>query len=185
MALTAGERESTYGMEVQIKTDTGAEPVNVEDVKSYIGLAGTEKDGELQLIIAAAREAVERKYMISLKVKTYEVYVREPGTFIDIPHPPTESITAVVQIDSEGTETALTLNEDFYLWGNKELKMELADRGYPVKFDAESGPDAITAGQKFALIKLCKQMYDGDWMPGEKIPNDIHATFATYGKNKW
>jgi uncharacterized phiE125 gp8 family phage protein len=185
MALTASERENTYGMEVQTKTDTGREPVNVEEVKSYIGLSGTEKDGELNLIIAAAREAVERKYGISLKAKTYEVYVREPGSYVDIPHPPTESVSEVVSIDSEGTETALTLNTDFYLWGNKELKMELTDRSYPVKFEAVSGPDAITAGQKFALIKLCKQMYDGDWMPGEKIPNDIHATFATYGKNKW
>ena len=185
MALSTEDTYPTRGMEIQTTTDTGAEPVNVEEVKEYIGLTGSAKDGELQLIIAAAREAVERKYLISLKPKTYTVYVFNPGTIIDIPYPPTESITGVVSIDSEGTETSLTLNTGYYLWGNKEIKMQLTDLSYPVKFTVVSGPDAITAGQKYGLIRLCKEMFDGTWMPGEKIPSDIHATFASYGKNKW
>jgi hypothetical protein len=185
MSLSSTPTYPTRGVEVSIKTDTGAEPLNVEELKSYIGESSTSRDAELQLIIAAAREAVERKYLISLKPKTYTVYVREPGTEVEVPHPPTVSVSEAVQVDNEGTEKGLELNADYFTYGVDALFLRFTDTSYPVKFEALSGPAAISAGQKWALMNLCKLMYDGQWMPGEKIPNDIHATFASYGRHKW
>lgn len=185
MSLTSTPIYPTRGIEVKIKTDTGAEPLNVDELKSYLGQSGSDKDAELQLIIAAGREAVERKYLISLKPKTYTVYVREPGTEVEVPHPPTVSVSDAVQVDGEGTEKELTLNTDYFTYGVDILYLKFSDLSYPVKFEAVSGPAAITPGQKWALMNLCKLMFDGQWMPGEKIPNDIHATFASYSRAKW
>jgi hypothetical protein len=73
-----------------------------------------------------SEDSTDRSY-ITRTITAFWEYVYDE---IYLPKPPHISITTVSTVDKEGTETLLTLDEDYYVIGTNELKIQFANSLY-------------------------------------------------------
>ena len=107
------------------RTDSvsAVEPCTLAEVKNYIkenyGTNATE-DTLITDMITAARKFIENECSISLALQTVVYWVNDDEEDIRevrLPFLPLNTITSVVRREYDGTETALTLNSDYYAIG--------------------------------------------------------------------
>jgi len=103
-------------------TDSTTEPVTLNEAKTWLGidLDVTTHDADITACIAAARKKVEQLSGLSLSAKTLKLIINDYNdTYIDMPYPPTVSITSVKTYDSEGTATTYVDGSDYHLIANR------------------------------------------------------------------
>lgn len=84
-----------------------AEPVSVAEVKAHVYVDHVDDDGEIAMLVAAARDHVER--YCNLKIATQTVVAKCDG-FDDLwylPFGPIQTITSVKYVDTDGNEQTI------------------------------------------------------------------------------
>ncbi len=107
---------------ITVHTEATAEPITLAEAKAFLGIdtAVTTHDTKITAGIAAARKKVEQLSGRSLVSRTLKLWLDEySDTYIDLPYPPTTSVTSVKVYDSEGTADTLTNDEDYHLVGSR------------------------------------------------------------------
>lgn len=119
-------------MEIKVITDISTEPVTLAVVKNRIKAKyGTDakEDDEISSMITAARSLIENYCDRTLAQKTIEIFYHADEVMakrVRLPAGPHKSIADgyPVRINQSGTETALTLNSDYYKRGNQFWELE-------------------------------------------------------------
>lgn len=180
---------------VNVKTDEGTEPVTRAIVVNFIKYDETDAT-ELTLIDSmtkAARELLEQLLNVSLKQKTYQVTFDSDSLDdyrLRLPYGPYKDTFTLSSYDNEGTETALTLNTDFYLTGNLFKELYIPSPSTYDYYVAEfisgygTGTETLPAVLSDAICKLVKFWYDRGEM-GKTVPDEIAASVGPYSKQYW
>jgi uncharacterized phiE125 gp8 family phage protein len=115
-------------IQVRIKTDLTTEPVTRAEAKNFCRVTGTQDDTLIDLLITAARKALEKYTGCSFGEKTiYATWVERPeDNILEMPYGPIISVDKVYLIDEEGTEEEQTLNSDYYVTGDQDASISIA-----------------------------------------------------------
>ena len=162
-------------LQVRIVTDIVTEPVSVAEAKTFCRApSGTQDDALFAILIPAARQALEKYTSSSFAEKTIHVtWVTSPrDNVLEIPYGPTISIDKVYQIDEEGTETELTLNSDYFVFGDQDAILKVVSywssgivstRSVRVEYKAGYGnaaTETLPAPLKLAVLKQVATNYE-------------------------
>jgi len=167
-------------MEVKTVTDLSAEPVLLAVAKNHIkatyGTDATE-DTLINRQIKAARILCEKYCNRSLGAKTLQIFFHGDeviGNRVKLPYGPHGTISEVVKVNYQGTETALVLNTGYYSYGAefKELSFLSASVNpwadgailrddYKVTLAAGYGTTGLEALPGIYLEAICKLV--GEW----------------------
>src|SRR6056297_2886816 len=103
---------------IKVTTEPTSEPVDADYIKDYLHWIDTDTatDAIITDYITAAREEIEKQTNISLVSKSYSqwVYPENMDNYsVNLLYPPHHTIDEIVRINSQGTETSLTLNSGY------------------------------------------------------------------------
>ncbi len=100
------EAESRMNMVWKILVQPASEPISVEEVKEYARIDGSEEDNLLTSLIESCRIKIENFLGKALINRTIELTFDNWNSHdIFLPQPPLVSITSVVTLDEDDTET--------------------------------------------------------------------------------
>ena len=85
-----------------------AEPVTVAEVKSQSYIDHDDHDAQIALLIAAARDHIERYCNITALTQTIEAKCDCFDDFAYLPFAPVQSISSITYIDTDGSEQTLS-----------------------------------------------------------------------------
>jgi len=119
-------------MEIRVISDLASEPITTNVMKNRLKAkygTDTTEDAEIASMIKSARQLIETYCNVSLGSKVIEIFVHADeikSRRIRLPYGPHSVMTAdyPVSVDQDGTETALTLNTDYYKRGNLFWELE-------------------------------------------------------------
>jgi uncharacterized phiE125 gp8 family phage protein len=189
-------------LQTRIVTDLTTEPVTVTEAKLWCKIPGTAEDAIITLLITAARKSLEKFTSSSFGEKViHATWVKIPDDWIvELPHGPIISVDHVYKIDEEGTEEALTVNKDFYLYGDQDIQLKLeqfwstgatVSRSLRVEYTAGYG-DTVTEPLpdelKEAILKqvATDYLYRDDLGTGVSVLcNDSKTKAAPYRRHVW
>lgn len=81
---------------------TGTEPVTASEIKTLIGLDGTDHDARIALLIPALRQRAEQITCRSLAAHTWQVKLDAFPSEIRLLWPPVVSVVSISYIDADG-----------------------------------------------------------------------------------
>jgi uncharacterized phiE125 gp8 family phage protein len=186
-------------MNVRIKTDLATEPVTVAEAKSWCKVTGAAEDALFPTLITAARQALEKYTGSSFGSKTiHATWVDIPDDWIlELPYGPVIAISKVYRIDGDGTETELTLNDDYYVLEDGSIRIAqfwssgvVYKRSVRVEYTAGYGDtltETLPAELKRLVLKLINNSYQhrGDEAGGDVMTNEIKREAAQFRKKVW
>lgn len=123
-------RPINYGLEVT-KADPIIDAATVSMVKDYYNINTDDYDDQIVRNLRTSLITIEN--YTNRNIVTRQVTARwkvHPNVVI-LPNAPIVSITSVKAIDEDGTEETLTLNTDYYSYGDKEIDLEVVLGNYP------------------------------------------------------
>ncbi len=131
-------------MEVKVITDTVAlSVVGLANMRNFLEFTATDttEDALITTLIKGAVKLCEEVTGEAFGEKTIELFVSSNelinGSF-DLPYYPFGSMTSVIPIDIEGTESdALVLNTGYYLSGNQQKNIKLLTSSFLIGVDNE------------------------------------------------
>lgn len=88
-------------------TPPAGEPVTVAEVKSHTYIDHDDQDAEIEMLVAAARDHVERYCNVKIATQTVDVKCDSFDDFAYLPIGPVQSISAITYIDTDGAEQTL------------------------------------------------------------------------------
>lgn len=179
----------TIGLDYSLN-NTGSAPVTASDVKTWAKVDYSADDSLIGDLIDEVIDVVERKYNFTIVDKTVTATWESYGRNVSLPFGPVDSITSVKRIDHEGTETTLTVNEDYVLRGDNLIFNEIFqyEREYhrmklEVVYDTGWGtlPNGIKLGLKKAILSHYSDRQDlaGGFSVVE-LPNASKRQFEQY-----
>jgi uncharacterized phiE125 gp8 family phage protein len=161
-------------LQTRIVTDLTTEPVTRTEAKNFCKITGTADDTLIDLLITAARKALEKYTASSFGEKEiHATWVKIPDDWlVELPYGPIISVDKVYKIDEEGTEEELTVNSDYYVYGDQDFQIKIeqfwstgltASRSLRVEYTAGYG-DTVTEPLpdelKLAIMKQVATQYD-------------------------
>ena len=117
------------------------EPVTVAEAKAHTFIDHTDDDDEITMLVAAARDHVERYCNLKLATQTVAAKCDDFGDLSYIPFGPVQSITSIKYIDADGLEQ--TLDASVYELVADELCASIV-RQYNKTWPARRGGTRIT-----------------------------------------
>jgi uncharacterized phiE125 gp8 family phage protein len=191
-------------LQVRVYTDLTTEPVTVAEAKNYCKITGTQDDALMAILITAARKSLEKYTQSSFAHKhLHATWVTIPENWeVELPYGPIISVDKVYKIDEEGTEEELTVNVDYYIYGDQDfvLKVEqfwstglTVSRSLRVEYTAGYG-DTVTETLPDELKLAILKQVATDYMLRENILPGTSATIldnaakrmaAPYKKKIW
>lgn len=174
-------------------TNTGSAPVSTADVKSWAKVDTTDDDSLISDLIDEVIDLVERRYNFTIIDKTVTATWESYARSVSLPLGPVDSITTVKRVDHEGTETTLTVNEDYILRGDELVFKEIYqyEREYHrMKLEAvydtswATLPNGIKLGLKKAILSNYEDRQDNFAGAITELPNSskqILRQFKRYG----
>lgn len=157
-------------MALQVITDSGNEPITLDEAKAYIKydeVDNTTEDMIIRMMVTAAREFAESETGLSLKEKTHKMTIigsELPNGIFRLQAPPIISITSVTKTTS-GVESTLTENTDYIINGGNMLQVvSLAEvdesSTYTVNYESGYCETNIPMGLKLAVMQLVYDLYE-------------------------
>lgn len=115
-------------LQVRVKTESTTEPVTIEEAKLFCHVTGSEEDEMFSLLISAARKAMEKYTSSTFAQKTLHAtwVVMPDDKLLELPYGPVISVDNVYLVDEEGTEEELTLNDDYWVYGNQDAIVKIS-----------------------------------------------------------
>lgn len=164
-------------------------PVSLDEAKRHLRLAlsDTTQDPELELLIIAAAERLERDINRQIISATYELTTCEFGDYILIPVRPVTSISSVQYLDTDGVSQTLT---DYRFDEGRQAIVPNVGETFPstvtdssavtVSFVAGYGSDADCLPR---LIKAAILLCVGKWFfdPAQES-SGLHSSEAAYDR---
>jgi len=95
---------------VTVSVEPTAEPVTVDDLKTYMRLDSSTYDDMLEGYIKACRQAVEKHTGLSLMPQTRQLFLDDfpdDDGNIELPYGPVRSVSSVTYLDADGDEQTL------------------------------------------------------------------------------
>ena len=128
-------------LQVRTYSDLATEPVTLAEAKLFLKVTGTEEDSLITDLITSARRMLEKYTSSSFGTKTLHATWVEPTAddLYELPYGPHRSVDHVYRIDAEGTETAQTVNVDYWIRGDQDFYITIGKKwstGYPVSTDS-------------------------------------------------
>lgn len=156
---------------IKITKEPTSEPVTKDYVKKVLHWIDTDTDTDtvIEDYITAAREEIEKQANLSLASKSYSQWIYPEnieGYSINLMYPPHHTIDKVVRIDSDGTETALTLNSGYSLTKGKQYRITF-DRVALFRVDFKSGYGDDYGQSLPTLLKVAIAEQVGQWFEGD------------------
>lgn len=119
-SLTPTAQFSHYPSDITITTDAVGLVVDVATVKQGLPDYGSDADNLITLMVGGVTDQIERYLTRDLLTKTRQAVYFNPANLVYLFPVPVASIVSVFSLDEEGTATAMTLNEDYYVRGIKD-----------------------------------------------------------------
>lgn len=190
--------------QVRIKTDLTEEPVSVAEAKLFCRVSGTEEDELFATLITSARQSLEKYTSCSFASKTIHatwVESTKDDTY-ELLYGPIISVDKVYRIDYEGTEEEMTLNSDYYVFGDQDVIVKVSrywssgmitTSSVRIEYTAGYGniateilPDAI----KLAILKQVATDYElreniAVGTIATPLDNEAKRLVAPYRKKLW
>ena len=170
-------------------TNTSTDIISTADAKAWMKVDTATEDSLIADLVAEVIDAVEQEYSFQLIEKTVTASWESYAKRVELPTFPVKSITSVKTITSNGTETTLTADEDYYLQGDSLIFSEIDPYAYPyervrLKVVYTAGFDPIPNGIILGLKKAILSAYEDrqDLVEGsvKELPNSSKSYF-----NKW
>jgi uncharacterized phiE125 gp8 family phage protein len=160
---------------VRVKTPPEIEPVTLDEARGFARVDGTSEDTLIELLITAAREAVEGFLMKALIEQTLVLSMDWWPEPLTLPRPPLISVTEVRTVAEDGTETAYS-SDSYYVRNLSQFVSEIVvktgvtppintDRyhgGYEVEYKTgygKDGPD-VPASIRHGILMLVAHLYE-------------------------
>lgn len=191
-------------LQVRTYTDIAVEPVTLDEAKSVCRITGTQDDILLSIMITSARQTIERYLNASVAEKTLHATWIEPpdDDVLELPYGPHIAVSAVYRIDSEGTETLLTVNSDYWVYGDQDLVLKVnkywsssgsaAQQSIRVEYTAGYGNDSTETLPEVIRLAILKEVVTQYEMrenitPGgaAELSNEAKRLIAPYRKKIW
>jgi len=102
-------------------TDGASDLISTADAKSWLKIDTSDEDDLISDLIDEVTADIENNYQIPVKSKDVTAVWENFGSEVPLPFQPVDSITTVKTIESDGTETTLTVDEDYRLVGSRLL----------------------------------------------------------------
>lgn len=156
-----------------------AEPVTLDQVKTFLRIDGADLDGELQLIMVAAREDLENQSGLRLMNQVVRVIGETPVDLDHLTVGPVQDIVAIGAVP--GAADAFELTGADLARGIRPVGSWPADlkRG-PLAIDLAVGygaePSDVPATLRLAVLLLVRQRYDDR-------PADLDRLLVNYRLN--
>lgn len=172
-------------------TNTSTDIVSTADAKAWMKVDTSADDSLIADLVAEVIDIVEQEYSFQLIEKTVTASWESYAKRVELPLFPVKSITSVKSISSDGTETALTANVDYYLQGDSLIFSEIDPYAYPydrirLKVVYTAGYDPIPNGIILGLKKAILSSYEDrqDLVEGsvKELPNSSKSYFNRYIK---
>jgi uncharacterized phiE125 gp8 family phage protein len=188
-------------LQVRVKTDLSTEPVTSAEAKLFAKIPGTTEDSLVTIFISAARQALEKYTASSFAEKTlHATWIKLPDdNELELPYGPVIAVSKVYKIDEEGTETELTLNTDYHIYGDQDIIVKIEsfwstgiqlDYSIRVEYTAGYGhanTETLPAPLKEAIMKQVATDYEfrEDVGPETILCNESKKRAAPYRKHVW
>jgi len=190
-------------LQVRVKTDLAIEPVSSTEAKLFCKVTGSTEDTLFVILIKSAREALEKFTSSSFGEKTlHATWMQMPADqLLEIPYGPVISIDAVYRIDEEGTETALVLNTDYWVYGDQDAVVKVSTlwlsglkstASLRVEYTAGYGhanTETLPSALKQAILKQIVTDYemreDISTEGGTVLSNGSKTLASSYRKKTW
>lgn len=189
-------------LQVRIFLDS-AESIELEEAKNFCKVTGTADDSLLMALITSAREALEQYTASTFDQKTiYATWIEIPDSWsLELPYGPVISVDRVYSITDEGIETLLTVNADYYVYGDTDAIVKVSQfwstgervkRSIRVEYKAGYGnvlTGALPESLRLAMLKEIATQYkfrdDISEVGVTLLSNSSKAMAAPYRKQLW
>ena len=176
---------------VDTGTNASTDVLSTADAKAWMRVDSSADDSLIASLVAESIDFAEEQYGFQLIEKTVTIEYEYYGKEVRLPLYPVQSITSVKTIDTVGTETALTNNQDYYLTGDTLVidtvyGWEVPDDRIRLKVVYVAGYSSIPSGITLGIKKLVASNYEDrqDVVEGNvsMMPNSSKAHFKRYAK---
>jgi len=194
-------------MEIKVKTEITTEPVTLAVQRVFMTPEVT-TDGEDAMITAmikSARQLIEKYCNIAMAAKVLQLYMHKDELDEDrriiLPYGPHKTVDSFYSIDLEGTETALTVDEDYYKQGNQFFELSLANQmatwgglqviaDYRVEFACGYGITSYTETLPSIFADAIKQQvmlwYRRDYEDYQgQLSKNVMSMIQPFSRNPW
>lgn len=170
-------------------TSGAVAPISTADVKAWAKVETNADDSLIADLINETISQVERKYNFPVISKDVVATWEHFGKVVRLPFYPVSSITTVKEIASDGTQTTLVANQDYYLSGDS-LYFEKV-YGWESHFDRvrlevtyvsayDSVPNELLLGLKKAILSHYEAREDlAGGMTIVELPNSSTKLFKS------
>ena len=148
-------------------SDTGSEPVSVEQAKLHAAIDYTDYDSILPIYLSAARQSIEKatgQALVSKKVNlTVALYA---GNVFKLPHSPVNSVNYIVQTFPV-QNVILEPNEQSNVGVNSDFVVIDLDGIYDIEY--ECSITSVSADMKLAVLQMFAFIFNhrGEYMEGK------------------
>ena len=169
-----------------VSTQPPVEPITIEEVKDFARIDGTEEDCLLERFITSARYNCEEYLGRALVLQTIQMVMDFwPGTVVELPRPPLLSVSSIVTVDEDGTETTYD-SDNYYIVteavpGQLVLKQGVSPptntsrdyAGFKITYKCGYGatPDSLPRPIKDGLVMWVASMYEKRVISKEPPPD--------------
>lgn len=125
-------------MSTNLVTAPTIEPMTLQEAKDHLRVDHADDDSYIEPLIKAVREAAETFTGRGFITQTWDLFIHcfpRPGTLLEIPMPPLQSITSIKYIDTDGNQQTL------------------ASSVYTVDANAEMGTVTLAYNQTWPTIR--------------------------------
>ena len=100
---------------IKVETAPSVEPVTLDEAKLHCRVDHDDEDNLINSLISTARQYAETFTGRAICTQTIQYFLDKwpSGNVIYLPRPPVQSVTSVKWTDSSGTETTLTVSDDY------------------------------------------------------------------------
>ena len=192
-------------LQIRVYTDLTTEPVSSTEAKTFCYVSGTQDDTLFTILIKSARQSLERYTSSSFGSKVIHATWIDPpdDDELELPYGPHISVDAVYRIDNEGTETLLTVNSDYWVYGDQDFVLKVnkywsstgsaAQQSIRVEYTAGyggSGVDTLPEPLKLAILKEIATQYElreniNIEGGSTELSNEARRLAAPYRKRIW
>jgi len=173
-------------------TSGASDLISVADAKSWLKIDTSDEDDLIQDLIDEVTSDIENNYQIPVKSKDVTAVWENFASAVPLPFQPVSSITTVKTIESDGTTTTLTVDEDYRLVGNRLLIDEIYGYERPynrTKLEVvyvsafDSVPNDVRLALKKAVLSNFEDRQDVvGGMSVSMLPNSSKKILSKYRK---
>lgn len=183
----------------------GNEPITLADLKTAMGITGSDHNTYLGDLLTSAREYAEAEGNVGLVLQTVTVWLNEMCSWVQLPFAPIVSITSVKTYANGTLVDTMTYGDQYYVVGDRmyfnltstyQVQIVYEAGYYNVGTGTTTTTTASTAPPYSATVQLCPHLakvaierlvrdwYDNPEMIGT-LGRDAKQIIRKFGRRDW